>query len=148
MNNNKCESGMVVHMQTYDNNSTNNSYQTGSAGHLTASISPARTDSLMSHKTLTSVAQFTGCLPLPVSHSWRISVLISSASFECLRAMILTLDPFLSSRRKVPNLTYLVAISTGILTTLPSAHMNLSSSRSVGSVPVLHVVCKTAETHS
>ena len=74
-------------------------------------------------------------------------MLISSASFECLRAMILTLDPFLS-RRKVPNLTYLVAISTGILTTLPSAHVNLSSSRSVGSVPGLHVVCKTAETHS
>ena len=75
-------------------------------------------------------------------------MLISSASFECFRAMILTLDPFLSLRRKVPNLTYLVAISTGIFTTLPSAHVNLSSSGSVGSVPVLHVVCKTAETHS
>ena len=66
-------------------------------------------------------------------------MLISSASFKCLRAMILTLDPFLSSRRKVPNLTYLVAISSGMLITLPSAHVNLSSSGRVGFVPVLHV---------
>ena len=55
--------------------------------------------------------------------------------------MILTLDPFRSSRRKVPNWTYLVATSTGMLTTLPSAHVNLSSSGRVGSVPGgLHVV--------
>ena len=49
--------------------------------------------------------------------------------------MILTLDPVLSSRRKVPNWTYLVAISTGMLITLPSVHVNFSSSGKVGVVP-------------
>ena len=57
--------------------------------------------------------------------------------------MILTLDPFLSSRRKVLNLTYLVAISTGMLITFPSIHVNLSSSGRVGVVPGVHVVCET-----
>ena len=61
-------------------------------------------------------------------------MLIRSASFKCLCAMILTLDPFLSSRRKVPNWTYLVAISTGMLITLPLTHVNLSSCGSVGLV--------------
>ena len=64
---------------------------------------------------------------------------ISSASFKCLRAIILALDPFLSSRRKILNLTYLVAISTGMLTTLPSGHVNFSSSAKVGLVTGLHV---------
>ena len=89
----------------------------------------------MSCKTSTRVAQVTGCLPLPVSHSWRISVLIRSASLRCLWAVILTLDPVLSSRRKVPNETYLVPISTGILITLPSVQVNLDSSGRVGLVP-------------
>ena len=62
-------------------------------------------------------------------------MLIRSASFKCLWAMILTLDPFLSSRRKVPNWTYLVAISIGMFSTLLSVHVNLSSSGRVGSVP-------------
>ena len=61
-------------------------------------------------------------------------MLIRSASFKCLWAMILTSDPVLSSSRKVPNGTYLVAISTGMLTTLWSVHMNLSSSSRVGLV--------------
>ena len=104
-------------------------------GHLTASIAPARVESLMSRKTSTSVVQVTGCLPLPFSHSWRISVLISSASLLFLWAMILTLDPFLSLRRKVPNGTYSVATSVGMLTTLPSVHVSPSSSSRVGSVP-------------
>ena len=102
----------------------------------------------MSHKTSTRVAQFTGCLPLPVSHSWRISVLIHSASVKCLWAIIFTLDPFLSSRRRVPNLTYLVATSAGMLTTLPSLHANFRSSGRVSLVPGLQDVLyieKTAE---
>ena len=49
--------------------------------------------------------------------------------------MILTLDPVLSSRRKVPNWTYLVPISTGMLSTLSSVHLNFSSSGRVGLVP-------------
>ena len=49
--------------------------------------------------------------------------------------MILTLDPFGSSRRKVPNWTYLVAISTGMLSTFLSIHVNFSSSGSVGLLP-------------
>ena len=53
-------------------------------------------------------------------------MLISLALFKCLRAMILTLDPLGSSRRKVTNWTYLVAISMGMLTTLPSVHVNFS----------------------
>ena len=112
----------------------------GLPGHLTASISPARVESSMSRKTSTRVVQVTGFLPLPVSHSWRISVLMCSELLFWW-AMILTVDPFWSSRRKVPNWTYLVAISTGTLTTLPSVHLNLSSSGRVGSVPGLYVVC-------
>ena len=49
--------------------------------------------------------------------------------------MILTLDPVLSLRRKVPNWTHLVAISTGMFNTLLSAHVNFSSSGRVGLVP-------------
>ena len=46
--------------------------------------------------------------------------------------MVSTLDPVLSSRRKVPNWSYLVAISIGMLNTLPSVHVNFSSSGRVG----------------
>ena len=49
--------------------------------------------------------------------------------------MIFTLEPVLSSRRNVPNSTYLVAISTGMFTTLLSVHVNFSSSGRVGLVP-------------
>ena len=111
-----------------------------SEGHLLVLISPARVESSMSHRTSTRVAQFIGCLPVPVNYSWRISVFIRSASFKCLWAIIFTLDPFLSSRRKVPNWTYLVATSTGMLTTLPSGHVNFSSSGRVGLVPGLQDV--------
>ena len=48
--------------------------------------------------------------------------------------MILTLDPFLLSRSKLPNWTYLIDISTGMLITLPSVHVNLISSGRVGLV--------------
>ena len=68
-------------------------------------------------------------------------MLIFSASLWFLWAMFLTLDPFRSSRRKVPNWTYLVVTSTGMLTTLPSVHVNLSSSGRVGLASGLHVVC-------
>ena len=95
----------------------------------------------MSCKTSTRVDQVTGFLPLPFSHSWKISVLICSELLRFLWAMILTLDPFWSSNRRVPNWTYLVAISTGTLTTLLSARVNFSSSGRVGSVPGLYVVC-------
>ena len=113
----------------------------GLPGHLTASISLARVESSMSRKTSTRVAQVTDCVPLPSSHSWKISVLICSELLRCLWAMILTFDPFWSSKRRVPNWTYLVAISMGMLTTLPSIHVNLSSSGRVGSVPGSYVVC-------
>ena len=62
-------------------------------------------------------------------------MLIHSASFECLWAMFLTLDPVLSSRRKVPNWTYLVPTSSEMFTTRLSVHVNLSSSGRVGLVP-------------
>ena len=75
-------------------------------------------------------------------------MLLRSESFRFLWAMILTLDPFLSSRSKVPNLTYLVAISTGMLSTFPSVHVNFSSSGRVGLVPGLHVACKDDKTRA
>ena len=103
-------------------------------------ISPARVESSMSRKTSTRVAQVTGCLPLPVSHSWRISLLISLGSLLCLRAISLAIDPFLSPKRTVLNLTYLVAISIGMLISLPSLHVNISSSGRVGLVPGLQGV--------
>ena len=112
-----------------------------SEGHLLVLISPARVESSILRKASTRVAQFTGCLPLPVSHSWRISVFICTGLFKHLCAIILTLDPFLSSRRKVLKRTYLVAISTGMLTTLPSVHVNFNSSGRVGLVPGVYVVC-------
>ena len=58
-----------------------------------------------------------------------------------LSAMIVTLDSFWSSRKKVPDWTYLVAISTGTLTTLTAIHVKLRSSCRVGLVPGLCVVC-------
>ena len=109
-----------------------------SEGHLLVLISSESVVSSMSRKTSTRVCQVTGCFPLPSSHSWRISVFIDLASFECLCSIISTLDPFLSSRRKVPNSTYLVAISTGMLTILPSGHLNFSSSFRVGLVSGFH----------
>ena len=68
-------------------------------------------------------------------------MLICSASQWFLWAMILTLDPLWLSRRTAPNWTYLVATSTGTLTTFPSVHVNFSNSGRVGSVPGLFVVC-------
>ena len=133
---------------SYTCNNTYWSYYISVPGHLTSPILLARVKSFVSCRTLTSVTQVTGCLPLPVSHSWRISVLIRSGSFKFLWAIFLTLDPVLSLRRKVPNLTYLVAISSGILITLPSVHGNLSSSGSVGLVPGLHAACKDSTTHA
>ena len=49
--------------------------------------------------------------------------------------MFLTLDPSISSKRNVPNGKNLVDISTGMLSTLPSVHVNFSSSGRVGLVP-------------
>ena len=46
----------------------------------------------------------------------------------------------------MPNWTYLVAISTGMLTTLPSVYVNLSSSGKVGLVPGLYVLVGIAGT--
>ena len=66
-------------------------------------------------------------------------MLIRSASFKCLWAKILALDPVVSTRRKVQNETYLVAISTEMLTTLPSVHLNFRSSGKVGLVPVFAI---------
>ena len=62
-------------------------------------------------------------------------MLICSGSFKFLWAMFLTLDPVLSSRRKVPNWTYLVPTSSKMFNTLLSVHVNFSSSGRVGSVP-------------
>ena len=63
--------------------------------------------------------------------------------------MNLTLDPVLSSRRKLPNLQmYLVAILTGILIALPSVHVNFNSSGNVGLVPGLYVVMYVCMFHS
>ena len=45
----------------------------------------------------------------------------------------------------MPNWTYSVPISTGMLITLPLVHVNFNSSGSVGLVPGLHVVCKRAK---
>ena len=85
----------------------------------------------MSCKTSTRVAQVTGDLPFPISHSWRISVLIRSGSFKHLWAMFLTLDPVVSRRRMVPNRTYFVPISVAMLTFL-SANVMFSNSGMVG----------------
>ena len=133
--------GHIVHIRQYTK--FNDIYAIHfSGGHFLLQISPARVESWMSYKTSTSVAHVTGCLLLPVSHSWRISVFICSALFKCLCAIILTLDPSLSSRRKAPNWTYLVAIIIGMLSTLPSVHVNFSSSGRVGLVPGLQDVKK------
>ena len=119
-----------------------------SEGHLLVLISPARVESSMLFKTSTRVVQVTGCLPLPFNHSWRIFVLISSALSLHSRIMLSTLAPRSSSSRNVPNVLYLVAISTGMLTTLPSVHVNFSSSGRVGRPPGLQGVWEEpAETY-
>ena len=61
-------------------------------------------------------------------------MLIRSGSFKFLWAMFLTLDPVLSTSRKVPNWTYLVPTSSEMFNTLLSAHVNFSSSGRVGLV--------------
>ena len=85
----------------------------------------------MSRKTSIRVAQVTGNLPLPISHSWRISELIRSGSLMYLWAMFLTLDPVVSCRRMVPNRTYLGPISVAMLT-FPSANVKFSNFGRVG----------------
>ena len=55
----------------------------------------------------------------------------------------MTLDPFRSSRRKMPNWTYSVPISTGMLIILPSVDVNFSNSGRVGLVPGVIVTTET-----
>jgi len=100
---------------SYKNNKTNSTTGMvyGSETHLLVSITPARMESSLSCKTSTRVSQVTGCLPLPVSHSWRISVLIRSALSLYSWTMLSTLAPESSSSRIVPNVLYCVLISWG-----------------------------------
>ena len=65
---------------------------------------------------------------------------ICSEFLKCFCSIISTLDPSLSSKRKAPNWTYLAAICTGMLITLPSVHVNFNSSGRVGLVPGLQDV--------
>ena len=114
------------------------------AWHLTASILSARVESSMSCKTSTRVAQVTGCLPLPFTHSRRIAVLICSILWWCSYSRFLTLDPFLSSRRSAPNWTYLIDISTAILIFLPPVCVNCSSSSRLS---LVHKLCYSGTTN-
>ena len=82
---------------------------------LIASISSASMLSSISCKTSVRVFQVTGCLPLPVIHCSRISLLISSALFIYSWAIALTLCQFSSSNRKRPKSWYLMPISWGML---------------------------------
>ena len=85
---------------------------------LTSSISVARVQSSISCNTTVSVFQLTGFFPLPVAHSWRISVLIFSTSPLCLHSMLQTRILFTSLRRNMPNWLYFVPISCGMLIVL------------------------------
>ena len=98
---------------------------------LTTSISLARVQSPMSHNTSVSVCQLTGFFPLPVAHSWRISLLIRSASSLCLSSMFRTLVPLRSSSRRRPKSWYLVLIFSAMLI-IPSLPWNLMHSSKVG----------------
>ena len=99
--------------------------------HLTASISWARTLSSMSNRTPVRVFQVTGCLPFPVIHCWRTSMLICSVSFLYLWAIESILAPVSSFRRMRPKSWYFRPISCGmlILLVLP---LNLTHSITVG----------------
>ena len=100
--------------------------------HKTVLILLARTGSSLSRKTSTRVAQVIGCLPLPFSHSSRISRLISEGSERCLLSMLLTFRPYLSSMRWMPKYLQRSPISFAMLIHSLSAHVNFSSSGSVG----------------
>ena len=100
--------------------------------HRTVLISSARVESPMSCKTLTRVAQVTGCLPFPASHFSRMSLLIRSGSFEYLQVMFFTFAPVLSCRRRMPNCSYLVPISSKRWTFVLSAYVKVSNSGIVG----------------
>jgi len=113
---------------------------------LTASMSPASLESSTSRSTSISVLQLTGCFPLPLSHSSRISVLICSASFPCLCSMLQTLVPVESSKRRMPNKVYLVLISWGMLILL-SLPRNLTSSTIVGGMPAVENASFTIKTN-
>ena len=92
----------------------------------------ARVESSVSCKTSTRMAQVTGFLPFPFSHSSRISVLILEGSEWCLLSMFLTFCPVSSSRRRVPKHLYSSPISFAMLILFSLASENLSSSGSVG----------------
>ena len=108
-------------------------------GHLLPLISPAKVESSC-HVRLPQEC--------PRSLAACLFQLTTPGRFLCLFvrhrlnvcAITLILDPFLSFRRNVPNWTYLVAISTGILITLPSVHVNFKRSGRVGLVPRLQSV--------
>ena len=101
-------------------------------GHLIVLISLARVDRPLSCMTSTRVAQVTGCLPLPFSHSSRISMLILEGSEWCLLSMLLTFCPLSSSSRRVPKHLYSSPISFAMLILFLSARINFSSSGNVG----------------
>ena len=73
-------------------------------------------------------------------------MLIGSASFKYLWAIMLTLAPVLSFKRKAPNETYLVPTSTGMLSTFLSVYVNFISSGRKGLVPGCAVLVETANT--
>ena len=110
--------------------------------HSSASISLARVESLMSCTTLTSIAQVTGCLPLPTSHCCKIFVLICSGSFWCLCMGMQWLSPLVHFCRlegkHQTGWTWFLFPQECWLYTLPPVHVNLYSSCKLGFLPGLH----------
>ena len=101
--------------------------------HFMISMSFASSENSASFKTSVSVCQVTGCLPLPTSHSCKISIAIFFPLSLCLLAISRILDPLSSSRSRTPKSVYSDPICAGMLIHL-SSQGNLSSSRSVGRI--------------
>ena len=101
-------------------------------------MSSASTPSPVSRSTSIRVLQLTGFFPRPETHSWRISMLISSALPRCLLVIAATFDPVSSFRSRMPKFIYLVPISRVILIFL-FLPWKLSSSGRVGRLPTVQM---------
>ena len=99
-----------------------------------SSTSFASSNNSAPFKTSTRVCQETGFLPLPFSHSRKISIEICIPSPQCFLVISWILAPLVSSRSRMPNTSQSDPISLGMLTSR-SLQGNLSSSGSVGGIP-------------
>ena len=84
------------------------------------SISLASIDMPLFLRQVISVLQLTGFSPAsPRTHFFSISILMLTGSLSCFSSIPSTVAPVRSLRSRIPNVLYLVPISSGMLIVLP-----------------------------